>query len=170
MKSQQNESFLNLLAVRILVSYLGEKNQFNWWDTNFLSPIGLQFTEINFPRTSFSAACTSVIEAARRLHDQRIGRGGVFHLFRLPYSLEQDLHQELLQIDPGYILDAIKDSETALNRLREYADTKIEPCEGPVLVGSLPSVWTIDDLQKLTTHYFHAFLKRRLCFPYLSAE
>ena len=67
---------LNFIKIRALVGYLGEKSQLNWWDTNFLSETGLQFLSINFPRSSFSAGVNSVSTAARRLHDERIGKGG----------------------------------------------------------------------------------------------
>jgi len=31
------------ITLRALVAYLGEKTQYNWWNTNFLSRAGLQF-------------------------------------------------------------------------------------------------------------------------------
>jgi hypothetical protein len=60
-----------LLQLRVLVSYLGEKDQFNWWDTSFLGKTGQKFLEINFPRSAFSAGVHSVTEAAKQLHDRR---------------------------------------------------------------------------------------------------
>ena len=64
-------------VLRALVGFLGESPQHSWWDTNFLSRIGQQFMAINFPRTALAAACSSVTVAARRVHDQHIGKGGV---------------------------------------------------------------------------------------------
>ena len=54
----------DLITLRAIVCFLGEKPQFGWWDTNFLSQTGLQFLVINFPRTALAAGCNSVIEAA----------------------------------------------------------------------------------------------------------
>jgi hypothetical protein len=92
-----NELIQKYITLRTLIGYLGEKSQYNWWDTNFLSPFGLQYLAINFPRSSFVAGMTSVSEAARRLHDSRIGKGGVYHLFRLPLAVEENLHIGLVE-------------------------------------------------------------------------
>jgi len=84
-----------LVALRVLVAYLGEKDQFGWWSTSFLSVTGRRFLELNFPRTLLSAGVTAASDAAKDLHDQRIGHAGAFHLFRLPHGLEQDVHRYL---------------------------------------------------------------------------
>lgn len=97
-----------LLELRILVGYLGEKDQFNWWDTLFLDQTGRRFLQVNFPRSVFAAGVHSVVEAAKQLHDQRIGRGRVFHLFRLPAFSEESLHHELMNADPAPILEYLK--------------------------------------------------------------
>jgi len=88
-----------LLHLRILVGYPGEKDQGNWWDTSFLNKTGQKFLEINFPRSAFAAAVHSVTEAAKQLHDRRIARGRVFHLFRLPATAEEKFHLQLLNTD-----------------------------------------------------------------------
>jgi hypothetical protein len=78
-------------VLRILVGFLGEKDQFNWWDCSFLNATGRKFVAIDYPRSSLAAAANAATEAARRVHDARIGKGGVFHLFRLPHAMEQKL-------------------------------------------------------------------------------
>ena len=87
----------DLITLRTIVGFLGENPQFCWWDTNFLSQTGLQFLAINFPRSAFSAGCNSVTEAAKRLHDERIGKSGVYHLFRFPTYSEESIHRHLLK-------------------------------------------------------------------------
>ena len=89
----------DLIMLRALVGFLGEKPQFNWWDTNFLSETGLKFLGITFPRSSLAAGINSVTAAARRVHDGRIGKKGVYHLFRLPLGIEQIIHESLTNLN-----------------------------------------------------------------------
>jgi hypothetical protein len=42
----------HFIILRTLVGFLGEKPQFGWWDTNFLSKTSLQFLEITFPKSA----------------------------------------------------------------------------------------------------------------------
>ena len=77
MLEQSTRIVTNMTSLRTLVGFLGEKSQCNWWDTSFLSSTGLQFLEINFPRSAFAAGVSSVTEAAKRLHDEFIGKGNV---------------------------------------------------------------------------------------------
>ena len=112
--TNKNEIMKKLNQIRLLVGFLGEKSQFNWWDTNFLSPTGLQFLSINFPRSYFSAGVNSVTTAAMRLHDERIGKGGVYHLFRLPSAVEETIHGELLQMYSSEMESMISNKDTAL--------------------------------------------------------
>jgi hypothetical protein len=97
-----NEQPLQIIKLRLLVGFLGEKRQFNWWDSGFLAPTGLRFLQTIFPRTAVEAALRSTSQAARALHDSRIGRVGVFHLFRLPVEKElmvEPLVKELANLD-----------------------------------------------------------------------
>jgi len=87
MANNHSKIVADFVILRALVGYLGEKPQFGWWDTNFLSKTSLQFLEINFPRSYLSAGCVSVTQAAHRVHDQLIGKNGVFHLFRLEEAM-----------------------------------------------------------------------------------
>src|SRR5260370_41584991 len=77
-----------MIRLRLLVGFLGERRQANWSDCSFLDPTGRRFLETTFPRTALNAALHSTSEAARIVHDSRIGRVGVFHLFRLPIDKE----------------------------------------------------------------------------------
>lgn len=156
-----------ILQSRILISYLGESQQFAWWESNFLSPVGLQFSEINFPRSAFSAACNSAAEAARRLHDTRIGRGSVLHLFRFSPPMEQDLHSKLLVLPKEEISPLIMDKETALKKLSELAKPANHQAEGPVQVAQFKGEIHQDDLTAMAAYYLNAFQNNLKCFPYI---
>ena len=159
-----------LIRLRALVGYLGEKDQFGWWDTNFLSPTGLQFLSINFPRSSFSAGVNSVATAARRLHDERIGKGGVYHLFRLPSSVEETVHNELLQMDAAKLEEMISDKETALENIETMLSNRATVPEGPVQVGRLKNIMSNFAVSEISMHYYDAFKSGKQCFPYFTAD
>jgi hypothetical protein len=63
-----------VIALRLLVGYLGERKQSAWWNTEFLSSAGLRFLERDFPRTAVSAALHSVRVAAKCLYDDPLGQ------------------------------------------------------------------------------------------------
>lgn len=154
------------IYLRILVGFLGEKPQYNWWDTNFLSPTGFQFLSINFPRSTLAAGCNSVTEAARRLHDERIGKGAVYHLFRMPATIEETLHKTLITMDAGKLKAALKDKDTAMTQLKAYIKNAVDAPEGPVQVGTTHNLDTEFAVSELAMHYLNAFEQGKKCFPY----
>jgi predicted Zn finger-like uncharacterized protein len=157
----------DLITLRAIVGFLGEKKQFGWWDTNFLNPTGLQFLSINFPRTAFAAGCNSVFEAAKRLHDDRIGKRDVYHLFRLPTSVEEKLHQHLLKIDPDQF-SYLKSKETALENLKGIISNTVVAPGGPVQIGTFKDMLKVSSCQDLAVHYYGAFQNQKMCFPYFN--
>ena len=80
---------------RVLVGYLGEHRQANWWSSSFLGRSSEAFLTPIFGNAVANARVVGVTEAARRVHDDAIGVGRTFHLFRLPETLEQELHRTL---------------------------------------------------------------------------
>ena len=82
-----------LATLRIVIGYLGERDQFAWWQSSFFSAGSEAFLSPIFARTRFLAQCTGVTQAASAIHDARIGTGNVYHLFRLPEDMAQDIHQ-----------------------------------------------------------------------------
>ena len=84
-----------ITKLRLYIGYLGEKDQFGWWVSSFFAPSSNAFFEPLFGRTQYLAQCNGVTRAAALVHDERIGVGHVYHLFRLPEDLEQGLHREL---------------------------------------------------------------------------
>lgn len=158
----------DLITLRTIVGFLGESPQFDWWDTNFLSETGLQFLAINFPRSAFSAGCNSVTEAAKRLHDERIGKGSVYHLFRLPTYSEESIHRQLIGVDSKEFTPFTKDNETALNKLKTLVSNSVNAPEGPVQIGTFKNIFSQKAIEKLAMHYFDAFLNGKKCFPYFT--
>jgi len=92
-----------IAMLRICVAFLGEKDQRDWWKSSFLSRSGEAFIAPIFPKTSILARINGASAAAQFVHDEHIGIGDVFHLFRLPENVEQDINQllkrELSQVD-----------------------------------------------------------------------
>ena len=119
-------------ALRILVAFLGEKDQFNWWDSSFLNATERKFLAIDYPKSFLAAAANAATEAARRVHDSRIGKGRVFHLFRLPHAMEQKLHRYLLEMDTGQAAGWLASKDAALQQLEQMATKPASTAAGPV--------------------------------------
>ena len=158
----------NFITLRAIIGFLGEKPQFGWWDTNFLSETGLQFLTINFPRSAFAAGCNSVSEAAKRLHDERIGKGGVYHLFRLPTFNEESIHKQLIAMDSNTLIPYLRDKETALNKLKSFISNSVNAPDGPVQIGTSKNMFSDFAIKELAMHYLDVFLKEKKCFPYFT--
>jgi hypothetical protein len=156
--------------LRALVAYLGEKHAFSWWDTVYLDPTGRRYLELNFPRSAAVAGVAAAGAAAKRLHDSRIGRSRVFHLFRFPYEVEERVHSELLQSDQENLWSKLKDKATAIEALRSLAESTLDAPEGPVQVGTQRHIPTPKGVSELARHYLSAFEQGIVCLPYFSAE
>jgi hypothetical protein len=159
-----------LASLRLLVAYLGEKDQFAWWPTSFLSATGRRFLEYNFPRTVLSAGVSSVAHAAKELHDQRIGRAGAYHLFRLPHALEQDIHALLAAESGNGFAELVSSGEQALAKLAEFAEEEDVTAQGPVRVSGLRQLTHRPSIRKAAAHYRNAFESGQQTFPYFAAE
>jgi len=162
-----DEQLHSLLKLRLLVAYLGEKDQAGWWDTSFLSQIGLEFLEHSFPRTRMLAGLNGACQAAQRLHDDRIGVGSVFHLFRLPFTVEQSMFG-LAQHRLDELADLIKDRKTAIQALRELSSSTVR-AEGPVQIGTEKKLLRHSTIDEFATHYLSALEDEKLIFPYITA-
>ena len=166
MKERASNIYEEMARLRAVVGFLGEKSQHNWWDTNFLSDSGQQFLKIIFPRSAVSAGCNAVVEAAKRLHDERIGKDGVYHLFRLPASIEEAVHGELLSIEPEDIRHCLLSKDVAMECLKRLFPASIEASVGPVQVGPEKQILTSHVLNSIASHYYSAFQRETMCFPY----
>jgi hypothetical protein len=158
-----------LLEIRFLVGFLGENRQSAWWDTSFLDATGTRFLQTTFPRTYLSAGLRSTSEAARIVHDSRIGRVGVFHLFRLPVDIEDQLESEI-NADGQFVSEATElTKEGTLRMMRDLFQTPLAAPKGPVQIGVPSRILTIDSVSELAAHYHSAFSQGIQCFPYFAA-
>jgi len=155
-----------IAQIRVLVDYLGEKEQYNWWDTSFLGEIGLEYLKLNFPRTVFLAGVTSVSEAARRLHDEHIGKGMVYHLFRLPFNIEERIHEIIRDMKDEKAKQLIAAKEDSLELLKGFIDSTVDAPEGPVQIGTIPKIISEFSVRELAKHYANAFQEDKKTFPY----
>jgi hypothetical protein len=169
--SQQVES---LARLRVLVLVLGEAPHAKWWRTEFLTAAGLRFLDRLYPRTSCAAAIRATGVAARELHDSSIGRGGVYHLFRLPEPFEGQIHA---LAERGFFDQVIRGLGSSLEArealLTQFADLAAELPEtepGPQRIGSVRDLRRGNLLGRWAGAYLHAFRKDYRVFPYVEAE
>ena len=131
MGKMQTADFEQLAAIRAAVGYLGEKDQAGWWPSSFFVTGAAAFLSPLFPRTQFLAQCRGVTAAASRKHDERIGVGQVYHLFRLPEDIEQGIHRILHDEDAvARTQEIVVDREHALAFLRKGNRAKSSPVPG----------------------------------------
>ncbi len=158
----------HLAILRILVAYLGESAPQPWWSTQFLTEAGLDFFRGVFPKSSVSAAVNGAVRAAQEVHDERIGRIGVRHLFRFDGGLERDLHREILHAPPDKIMSLVTDRESALTALKKLVPQTVTAAPGPVQIGRFGQETAPDAVADLAAHYYDAFTNDRLIYPYFA--
>jgi hypothetical protein len=158
----------NIIRLRLIVGFLGEKRQASWWDSGFVDSTGARFLSATFPRTFLVAGIRSVTETARLLHDSQIGRVGVFHLFRLPVDVEDQLEAHLFEVTNGWAKPALSDREDALIELRKFIESRISAPKGPVQIGVPGKILRAATVSELAAHYESAFSSGFQCFPYFA--
>ena len=164
------EIFESIATLRLTVGFLGEQTQAAWWSSAFLGASSKPFLSPIFPKTSVLAQCRGVTEAAARVHDERIGVGNVFHLFRLPEDFEQAVHRLLEQEEPTQRLSmAVKDKESALASLNMLSAKKLLLGTGPVRVGRAVDLNKPDSWRVVAAHYAAGFQASSGVFPFFSA-
>ncbi len=166
-KSNITDQFVRL---RLLVAFLGQANQSNWWDCIFLDATGLRFLETTFPRTAPVAGLRATTEAACSVHDKAMGRVGNHHLFRLPPALEDHLEHMYEQIDWDEAIRLINSPDNAMETLKTMADCFVKAPEGPVQVGVTRKIFTPTSVKEVAAHYVSAFQDGIRCYPYFAAE
>ncbi|MCC6076086.1 BrxE family protein [Pseudomonas sp. GCM10022188] len=155
-----------IAELRVLVGYLGEQ-QPAWWPSQFYSPTAAAFLGPVFTRSTALAQYQGVTAAAARKHEEHIGEGRTFHLFRLPEILEQSA--AAVFSDKAFeasIRGSVASRDQALARLAEQAGSTASASEGPVVVGDLTDELG-NALKSCAALYLDAFSKGIQCFPYL---
>lgn len=161
----------DIVRLRFLVGYLGERSQANWWPSEFLAKQSEAFLAPVFPKAWLLAKLSGVTEAARRVHDERIGVGRVFHLFRIPETIEQRCF-EIVQAPPviGGVGKVLNCAETVAATLKDLAKTAWFAEEGPVRVGKKSDLDKPDWISRVAGLYAGAFEGGFQTFPYFTDE
>ena len=152
--------------LRLTVSFVGEKEQLSWWTSSFFSRGSSAFLSPMFPRTELLAQCRGASNAAMRVHDERIGVGKVFHLFRLPEEMERGIQQVFTQSSfADELRSTIADISAAFEYLSGFGIADSKP--GPIRVGEATdlrktSLWT-----EVGSRYAFGMNNRIQVFPFI---
>jgi hypothetical protein len=153
--------------LRLLVGYLGEKAEENWWPTAFFDVTSKLFLEPVVPRTVRLAQYNGIHEAARRLHDEHVAVGGVYHLFRLPEEVEQDLQQRIVAASEEWFTPLVS-REQAMAILEMLAEVSTPIESGPQSLGQYSELYCPAGAKVLARHYLSAFRQGIRSYPYFT--
>jgi hypothetical protein len=160
----------SVALLRLAVGLLGEQAQPAWWPSAFLGAASKPFLSPVFPKTTVLVQCRGVTHAAARVHDERIGVGSVYHLFRLPEDIEQAIHRLFEQPEHAQRLSAlVKDRESALSALKALAANTKASSNGPVRIGRATDLSSTDSWRAVAAHYAAGFHASSEVFPFFSA-
>ncbi len=165
-----SKNLTNLIKLRVAVGYLGEREQNSWWQSAFFSASSTSFLAPVFGKTSLSAQYYGVREAATLIHDEHIGTGAeVFHLFRLPENIEQEMHIKLSDSDLENEIQLITASqESAIAFLTEFKSSSETQAIGPVRLGTADDITKPGLWRKTAGYYIHAIQNNEKTFPYVA--
>lgn len=159
-----------IAELRVLIGYLGEKGQANWWGSEFFSATASAFLAPIFNRSLFLAQYQGATAAAAKVHDEAIGVGCIYHLFRLPIGLEQASADVLNDTSFVQAMQArLVNHDLALTRLTELAEKAESVSPGPVSLGQMSQDLRVE-LQRAASFYCAAFNTGIQTFPYLREE
>ena len=162
-----NRISTTIAELRVLVGYLGEKGQDNWWNSDFLSTTAAAFLTPIFNRSLFLAQYQGATAAAAKVHDEAIGVGRIYHLFRLPIGLEQASADALSDAAfVGTIQARLMSRELALARLAQLAGKPESPSPGPVSLGKMSQDLN-GELQRAAGFYCAAFTAGIHTYPFI---
>lgn len=161
-----SELILSLVKLRTCVAFMGEKEQANWWPSSFLSRSGEAFLSPVFPKTVALARVNGASGAAQLSHDEHIGIGDVYHLFRLPENIEHDISQHLAR--DASVLACIENEETAQGGLKELAAGESVQGVGPLFIehGSIGQHM----IRRMAAAYEQGFRVGEQVYPYYRSK
>lgn len=163
----------SLYETRMIVGFLCEKKQSAWWDSSFLSTASKSFLLPTFPKSVVLAQYNGVCQSAQIVHDEHIGKGRHFHLYRLPDYIEHRLVSSIQ--NDGYseeVFQYLKTQEAAISRLKELGIDNIDNIdnvEGPVHLLDYNDGILHHQLNVLRSHYLKAIEDGYKTFPYMSS-
>lgn len=158
----------NIAYLRMAVGLLGEQANPKWWTSSFCNAQSKVFLSPIIPRTYGFAQFQGVVCAAAIVHDDRIGVGKVFHLFRLPEDIEQALLKTAKDEIKGYFTDIMKDAVSAARFLFELGGRIQKASLGPVKVGPLSALRNASAWKDTAACYLNGFENKRETFPFFS--
>jgi hypothetical protein len=139
----ENSAIWTIATLRSAVGFLGERGEAGWWPSGFFAAGSGAFLAPVFGRTHTLAQCTGVTRAATIVHDERIGVGHVYHLFRLPEDMEQRIHAALHEPDLiRAIGELVSSRDSALGYLRQQGGSVSNTSAGPTWAGDLQALRT----------------------------
>lgn len=153
-----------IVRLRMSVALLGESGDARWWSSSFVSSASEAFMIPIFGLRTPHARYQGLVEAARLVHDDRIGVGRVYHLFRLPDHEERRAF-EIAQTNMAAFGDVVSPSD-ALALLADLSSGEVKPKEGPTLITSKAAIGGPDWIGELASLYRLAFEQSVQCFPY----
>ena len=161
----ETELIETLAKLRLAIGFLGEREQFGWWQSSFFTQGSDAFLSPLFGRTKVLAQCNGVSQAAAMIHDERIGVGNVYHLFRLPEDVEQNIHKMLHEVKN---LNIGNNKETALIYLQKHSSVSAQTSLGPFRIGDKKSLHNPKSWQMVAGIYLYAFEKGVEIYPYFT--
>jgi hypothetical protein len=158
-----------LVALRLSVGLLGEQAQSAWWPSSFLGSYAHAFLNPIFGSKTEMARYSGVTEAACRVHDERIGVGRVFHLYRLPETIEQRISDAFQEGSmPQDVTRCFESTKTAESVLADLAKGPAAAKPGPVRLGGTDMINSPDGVGLLAATYRAAFDAVIKCYPYFA--
>jgi hypothetical protein len=158
---------MRIVSLRLAVGLLGERDVARWWRSGFMSPTSTAFLSPVFGPKVPQARYQGVVESSRRLHDEHIGVGRVFHPFRLPEVMEQRLF-DAVQSAGRELTDAILSPEAAKAKLEGLGSAAVEAKSGPALLGTADLLDKPGWVAEAASLYVAAFGAGVQCFPYFT--
>jgi hypothetical protein len=160
-----------IVQLRAAVGFLGERGPKARWPSAFFSDSSRSFLSPLFPRTLALSQLRGVIAAAARVHDERIGVGDVYHLFRLPEEIEQAVHQFMLTSQAAVALAAsAADPASASTTLTTFAAAQEVESPGPARIASAEQIDDLTAWQKVAGRYAFGFRRDTEVYPFFSAK
>ncbi len=158
-----------IVALRLAVGLLGEQEQSAWWPSSFLGPHAQTFLNPIFGGKTRMAQYNGVTEAACLVHDERIGVGRVFHLYRLPEMIEQWIANAFQEGSlPEDVTRCFNSAEAAESILTGLAKGQTAAKPGPVRLGGADMINSPDGVALLAATYRAAFQTGIKCYPYFT--
>lgn len=165
---------LLIFQIRAVVLAIGESVSPAWWKTEFMNEAGLRFLERLYPRTAFHAAVHAAGKAAGDFHDRAVGRIGVYHLFRLPESLETEIYRIPIDMADDFFLILRKGMGRPEELIKLLAamcgGEKADAAPGAKKIGTDKDMVTTAGIKQTAAVYHAAFAMNKPSFPYFTAE